>query len=160
MIAGAERTLARYRASLVLPILQLLPFLIASIAFAGLSAHAGRWFVPLITLVVVSVRVLYRLQFSWRLTDERLIAQRGILIRDTTVLRFDNITDMHVRKPLLAVLFGTGSVRVSTAGNDGYQITIFGQHNAERIERAIAHAKRAYLQRYRHTQPHHDQPHA
>lgn len=156
MLPDREQTIAVYHPSLVMPTLQFIPALLFSVmpTLTGLvDGFVGWAFVAGIALVM-TIRILFRLQFSWHLTTERLIEYRGILVRDMNVVRFDSVTDMRVRKPLLANLFGTGKIRVNTAGSEGYQITLFGQHQASLIETEIVRAKRDYLARYRNEAMH------
>jgi uncharacterized membrane protein YdbT with pleckstrin-like domain len=149
VLSDREQTIAVYHPSLVMPVMQFIPVVLLSVLGGALVGGAVGWGLVGLVVLVMLVRVLYRLQFSWHLTNERLIEYRGVLVRDMNVVRFDSVTDMRVRKPLMANLFGTGTLRVNTAGSEGYQIVMFGQHQASLIEAEIVRAKRDYLARYR-----------
>lgn len=137
----------RYRASFALPAIAYA----ATFAFA-LGAHTlihTQWsaLLPAAVAALAIASFLENLQHAWVLTSEQIIANTGILVRDTQVIRLDRITDMRVRAPLLSSLLGTGAVQISTAGSDGYELTIFRQHRADKIEAQIAKAKREHLAR-------------
>lgn len=139
--------IALYRPSFVVPALGaslMLGITLGIYSFLGFAAAIA---FPAAVVVGTFCYFLYRRQFSWELTEERLVQRSGIFIRDTTVIRLERITDMRVRTPLLSSLFGTSAVLISTAGSDGYQMTIFGQHRARNIEAQVAGAKRALQSR-------------
>lgn len=143
----SDRFIAQYRPSFVLPALGASFMLGITFGIYTFLGFASAIALPAAVLIGTFFYFIYRRQFSWDLMDERLIQRSGIFVRDTTVIRLERITDIRVRIPLLASLLGTASVQVSTAGNDGYQMAVFGQHRARNIEAQVARAKRAYQAR-------------
>lgn len=137
-------TISRHRASFVLP--ALLYSLLLALALGLHTLIHANWsaLIPVGVSVIALADFLHNRQHDWEVTSEQIIAHTGILVRHTQVIRLDRITDIRVRTPILASLFGTGAVLVSTAGSDGYELTIFRQHQANKIEAQIARARRAY----------------
>lgn len=123
----------------------------ASLYLLTAAALAGFYFVfphvlALIAIVLVfltaAAHAAIRAQYVWILTNERLIARSGIFTRTSTTIRHDRVTDTSSRRPLLAALFGTGEVYVSTAGAEGHMTTIFAQHDPARLEQLLNNLKR------------------
>lgn len=138
-------SISRYRASFVPAALVYSLLLGLTLGLHTLIAAAWSVVLPIGVAALATAHFLYNRQHAWHLTSEQVTAHTGVLVRDTQVIRLDRITDIRVRTPLLASLFGTGAVLISTAGSDGYELTIFRQHQASRIEAQIARAKRAYI---------------
>lgn len=138
-------TLSQHGASFVVP--ALVYSLLLGLAFGMHTLIHNTWSVLLPVGVGVTAlgNFLHNRQHKWTLTSEQIVFRTGILVRHTQVIRLDRITDIRVRTPLLASLFGTGAVLISTAGSDGIELTIFRQHQANNIEAQIARAKRAYV---------------
>lgn len=145
MSVDRGHTIGRYRASFVIP--ALLYSLLLGLALGLHTLIHASWsiFLPIGVGALVLANFLHNRQHDWELTSEQIIAHTGILVRHTQVIRLDRITDMRVTTPLLASLLGTGAVLISTAGSDGYELTIFRQHQANKIEAQIARAKRAFI---------------
>ncbi len=136
--------LTSHGASFVLP--TLLYSLLLSLALGLHTLIHTNWSVslPIGVALIAFINFLHNRQHRWDLTSEQIIARTGILVRRTQVIRLDRITDITVHTPLLASLFGTGAVLISTAGSDETELTVFRQHQANKIEAQIARAKRAY----------------
>lgn len=136
--------ISHHRASFVVP--ALFYSLLLGLALGIHTLIHANWstYIPITVGLIAFANFLHNRQHRWKLTSEQIIAHTGILVRHTQVIRLDRITDIRVRTPILASLFGTGAVLVSTAGSDGIELTIFRQHQANKIEAQIARAKRAY----------------
>jgi len=137
--------ISRHGASFVLP--SLLHSLLLGLTLGLHTLLHNNWshLLPISVAVVALSHFLHNRQHKWELTTEQIIARTGILVRRTQVIRLDRITDITVQTPLLASLFGTGAIQISTAGSDGVELTVFRQHQANKIEAHIARAKRAYV---------------
>lgn len=133
-----ERVIRRFSASFVMPGL-----IYGTLATVLLSLYAltdFRWFLlgAATILVTAGLRALARMQFTWVLTNQRIIAASGILNRKTISIRGDRITDTEIDVPFLGSVFGTGELRISTAGSEGYQMTLFSQHNPRMVEQLLS----------------------
>lgn len=137
--------ISRHRASFVLPALTYSLLLGLTLGLHTLIHNNWSALLPVSVSVTALAHGLHNRQHEWTLTSEQIIFRTGILVRQTQVIRLDRITDIRVRTPLLASLLGTGAVLISTAGSDDIELTIFRQHQANKIEAGIARAKRAYV---------------
>src|SRR5690606_19982663 len=138
-------TISKHRASFVPAAIAYSLLLGLTLGMHTLTNASWSVLLPAAIAAAAIAHYLYNQQHAWELTSEQVIAHTGVLVRDVQVIRLDRITDMRVRTPLLASILGTGAVLISTAGSDGYELTIFRQHQASRIEAQIARAKRAYI---------------
>lgn len=129
-----ERVIRHFGASFVQPGLI---YGALALVFIGLYAfQAYKWFLLGAALVCIigGLQALTRMQYQWVLTNQRLVQVSGILTRRVKVIPGDRITDMSLIQPPLCGLLGTGELHVSTAGSDGYEAAIFGQHDPRLIE--------------------------
>lgn len=129
-----ERVIRHFGASFVQP--GIIYGIIATV-FVGLYAFQSYRFFLLgaaAVLVVGGLQAIARTQYQWVLTNQRLIQISGLVTKHTTVIPGDRITDMRLVHPPFARLLGTGELHVSTAGSDGYEAVIFGQHDPRLLE--------------------------
>ncbi|MGV8895253.1 MAG: PH domain-containing protein [Rhodoglobus sp.] len=102
--------------------------------FAGLLALA------LLAGVLLFVGAFY---LSWRMhrfrvTDEQVEVQSGILFRTNRRGRLDRIQGINISKPFLARLFGAAKLEVSVAGqNANVQLAYLGSGAADELRREI-----------------------
>ncbi|MDJ0333906.1 PH domain-containing protein [Salinibacterium sp. G-O1] len=102
--------------------------------FAGLFALA------LLAGVLLFVGGFY---LSWRMhrfrvTDEQVEVQSGILFRTNRRGRLDRIQGINISKPFLARLFGAAKLEVSVAGqNANVQLAYLGSAAADELRREI-----------------------
>ncbi len=102
--------------------------------FAGLIALA------LLAGVVLFVGGFY---LSWRMhrfriTDEQVEVQSGILFRTNRRGRLDRIQGINVSRPFLARLFGAAKLEISVAGqNANVQLAYLGSAAADELRREI-----------------------
>lgn len=59
---------------------------------------------------------------EYRILEESIESETGILSTEIRNVRFDEITDISKRQSIIERRFGLGQVRVSTAGSDGKSI--------------------------------------
>lgn len=129
-----ERVIRHFGASFVQP--GLIYGTLATI-FIGLYAFQSYRFFLLgaaLVCIIGGLQAMVRMQYQWVLTNQRLIQVSGIWTKRVKVIPGDRITDMSLVQPVLYGLLGTGELHVSTAGSDGYEATIFAQHDPRLIE--------------------------
>lgn len=73
----------------------------------------------LMVLFQVAGELIRRLNTSFRLTEKRLLLNRGVLQKSSKMLIVKRIQDVTVEQGLLARAVGYGSVRVESAGERG-----------------------------------------
>ncbi len=142
-----ERVIHDYVASFVAPGCLYLLTAAALGAFYYLYPHPLTIAAIAIVFASAALHAAVRAQYLWVLTNERLIERRGILARHNVTIRHDRVTDTSSRRPILAGIFGTGEVHVSTAGSEGTMVTIFAQHDPATLEQLLNNLKREH--RYR-----------
>ena len=90
--------------------------------------------VPLgIGLVILLVWWLKCLATSWTVTSHRTISHYGLLSKSTIELRHMDIRAIHVQQSFFQRLMGTGTIRLSTASSDDYEIEMSGVTNPDNV---------------------------
>jgi uncharacterized membrane protein YdbT with pleckstrin-like domain len=73
----------------------------------------------LLVLVQVGSELVARLNTRFKLTEQRLVLNRGVFRRSSKMLIVKRIQDVSIEQGLLARAVGYGSVRVESAGERG-----------------------------------------
>ncbi len=90
--------------------------------------------VPLgIGLVILLVWWLKCLATSWTVTSHRTISHYGLLSKSTIELRHMDIRAIHVQQSFFQRLMGTGTIRLSSASSDDYEIEMSGVADPEEV---------------------------
>ena len=90
--------------------------------------------VPLgVGLVILLIWWLKCLATSWTVTSRRTISRFGLLSKSTIELRHLDIRAIHVQQSFFQRLMGTGTIRLSTASSDDYEIEMSGVANPEEV---------------------------
>ena len=76
------------------------------------------------------------------LTDSLVIFERGILNTRTTEVRMVDIRAVEIDRTLVERILGTGTIRISSAASDGYEIEIMAMPNPEKVRRTIDKRRR------------------
>jgi len=77
--------------------------------------------------VVALVVLLYR-HYSWiyRITDDQIESQHGIIARDMKTVRLVDLRNVNVKQSFFQRIFGIGDVEFSSAGGSGIEVAFFG----------------------------------
>ncbi len=86
-----------------------------------------------IGLVVLLIWWLRCLATCWTITSRRTINRHGLLSKFTTELRHTDIRAIHVEQGLFQRLMGTGTIRLSSASSDDYEIEMSGVADPEEV---------------------------
>ena len=70
-------------------------------------------------------------------TSERTILRKGILSRNTTEVRHDDVRNLQVHQSFVERMLGVGDLAISSAGQDDLEIDIDGVRNPEQIASLI-----------------------
>ncbi len=106
-------------------------------------AEPWRWIFYLITAPFLIGFVLF---FRWwfrsyserlRLTDDEVIFYRGVFNVKTTEIRIADIRAVEVEQSFWERLTGLGTVRIASAGSDGWEIDVKDMPNPKKIRRII-----------------------
>ena len=76
------------------------------------------------------------------LTDGIVIFERGILNTNTTEVRMVDIRAVEIDRTFIERILGTGTIRISSAASDGYEIEIIAMPNPEKVRRIINAGRR------------------
>ncbi|MHB8865464.1 MAG: PH domain-containing protein, partial [Pirellulaceae bacterium] len=74
---------------------------------------------------------------SLQVTTERNIFQRGIIARATSEVRHDDVRNLRINQTLIQRLFGVGTIAISSAGQDDFEIMIKGVPSPEELVKTI-----------------------
>ena len=102
-----------------------LPLVITSlIVITGLSkGHGGAL---LLFVIVGGIVVLKRAQCNYRVTDQRIISQYGLVSRRTGELEIKDIRVINVSQRIIQRLFGIGTLEFTTSSGPAKEVMIIG----------------------------------
>lgn len=79
--------------------------------------------IMLVYSVIMLVRLEYRIwSRRYALTDERVLYSKGILSEKFMSSPHTKVTDIGFHQSFLDKIFNTGTLKINTAGTDGYEI--------------------------------------
>jgi uncharacterized membrane protein YdbT with pleckstrin-like domain len=88
-----------------------------------------------------------RMSVKYRLTNQRLFHEQGILRRVTDRIELIDIDDVTLEQGLFERLFGVGTVRVSSTDRTTPELLMPGIDDVKVVADTIDHARRAERQR-------------
>lgn len=101
--------------------------LLYALVFAAIAAQlAGHGLIVLLgsaALVAAAITASY-LRFRYRLTEDSLIIQHGVLFRQRRVVPRSRIQNVDLRAGLLQQVLGVVTARIETAGGEGTEATL------------------------------------
>ncbi len=106
-------------------------------------AEPPRWLLYLITGPLLVGLVLF---FRWwfknyttrlRLTEDEVIFYRGVFSVKTTEIRIADIRAVEIDQSFWERMTGIGTVRIASAGSDGWEIDVKAMPNPKKIRRII-----------------------
>lgn len=71
------------------------------------------------------------------ITSERTILRKGILSRNTTEVRHEDVRNLQVNQTFIERMLGVGDLAISSAGQDELEIEVKGVRDPERIAASI-----------------------
>jgi uncharacterized membrane protein YdbT with pleckstrin-like domain len=82
--------------------------------------------------------------YSTRLaiTESVVIYMQGIFNTKRTEVRMSDIRTVHIEQSFLERILRTGSIMISSAGSDGYEVEIHGMPNPAKVRRLIDQFRR------------------
>ena len=91
--------------------------------------------VPLffICLPVIIFRLIQIRTTVYTITSDRLVAETGLLNKRKTSVFLSDIRNVDVNQRLWQRIVKIGTIRISTAGNAGYEITMVGVPEPDKI---------------------------
>lgn len=129
-----ERIIYRSRPSwLNYYILYLLGIIVFVFFYKSGDAKTGTF----ILLLLVAVAGLFRARYLFTITDDRVIARKGLIGRDTNEMKIRHIRSMHIKQSPIERILGIGSLTTISA-SDGEAAVIFkGIKNPHNIKESF-----------------------
>jgi len=72
-------------------------------------------------------------QPRWAVTNKRVLERSGIFNKRSIIIDKEKITDIEVRRPLLAQAFHSGKILINTAGSSSKEFSIRNQKNPDSV---------------------------
>lgn len=101
-----------------------------------------------LTLLLISLIFFFYFLFYipvsniYVLTNKRIVVKRGWLSTETITGSYEKITDIYVSQTFIErFLFLTGTIKIDTAGDVGYEIVLSDVHNPEKLKAEILSLK-------------------
>jgi uncharacterized membrane protein YdbT with pleckstrin-like domain len=88
-------------------------------------------------LVLLLVWWVQTLGTKLTVTNEQTTLRRGILSKFTNDVFHRNVRNIQVRQTFLQRLFGVGWIGISSAGQDGLEIEVYGIPDPEKVKQII-----------------------
>jgi len=89
---------------------------------------------PILVLLVVSIAVgIARNRWNYRVTNRRVIAEYGLVMKSTNEIRVQDIRSINISKSGLIGLFGVGRVEFSSAATDDADVIFYQIGNANGV---------------------------
>jgi uncharacterized membrane protein YdbT with pleckstrin-like domain len=101
-------------------------------------------------LAFAPISIFYHLYYlrianAFVLTDRRIIVKRGWLNTSIKSVNYDRITDVGVEQSFLdKILYNTGTLSISTAGGDGYELELNCISNPHEMKKNLYDLKEEY----------------
>ncbi len=102
-------------------------------------------FIFIILPTIIAYNVWYiKISNEFVLTDRRLIVKRGWLNTNIKTIYYNRITDMNIGQTLLEKIIKIGTLSISTAGSDGYEVILWHIRDPYKIKKILYEAKFKY----------------
>jgi uncharacterized membrane protein YdbT with pleckstrin-like domain len=100
----------------------LVALLIAAVDWGwGHASNVVTWG-GLIVIAVLALVAWLRWYFEWiTLTNERVVLERGVIVRSIRVIPLDHIQDIYTRQSILGRLLGFGTIEIDAIGREGIE---------------------------------------
>ena len=80
-----------------------------------------------------------------RVTEEKVILERGVLSKEIKEIFIPDIRTIDVKQSLLQRIFRIGDIMIATAGTDGYEDVIYGLPDPKGIKALISSQRQKRL---------------
>ncbi len=100
------------------------------------------WFWSSIALVAISIVAM----FAWwvetrfsslRVTNQRSVLQSGLIARETSEVRHDDVRNMQIDQSVFQRVLGVGTIAISSSGQDDFEIVAKGMPHPELLAKTI-----------------------
>jgi uncharacterized membrane protein YdbT with pleckstrin-like domain len=107
-------------------------------------------FFALIILPILLFYHLYYLRISneYVFTNHRILIKRGWISTSTISIHYNRITDVHVTQNIIDKILKIGSISISTAGSEGYEVKLIHISKPYALKKQLFSLKEKYRQMY------------
>lgn len=92
------------------------------------------WMTFLVPAFLVGVTEVRRLVTWYHFTDRKIMKETGLLNKGFVTVHYTNVTETMLQQPVYKSMFNIGDVQISTAGQDGAEITLVGIKDPEQYK--------------------------
>lgn len=127
--------------------------------FQGFVLKASLIGALLFFLIFLPISLFYHLYFlrisnTFVLTDRRIIVKKGWLNTSVKSVDYDRITDVSVDQSFLdKIFYASGTLSISTAGGDGYELTLSCVDEPHELKKMLNDLKEEYRKKIYPTAP-------
>lgn len=89
------------------------------------------WYGFIIPILLVAITEIRRRIRWYHFTDRKVMKETGIFNKHFVTIHYTKITETQLQQPFYKSILGVGDVLLSTAGQDGIEITVSGIRNPE-----------------------------
>lgn len=123
----------------------LIPFILISVfpnIFSSIGLKAGKWTILmwglLLTVVNVAIQEIRRRSVKLKLHIDYLVLSSGIVFTTYSKIYLADIKTTELTKTLFERILNLGTIRIATAGTDGYEMTLKRFSNPDGIVKYLA----------------------
>ncbi len=99
-------------------------------------------FLLIIVPFIIFFNIFYlKISNEFIFTNKRVIVKRGWIETNVKTIYYDRITDISVSQSLLERIIKTGTISISTAGSDGYEVVLWHIKNPYEIKNMLSSQK-------------------
>ncbi len=88
--------------------------------------------------------LFHRFRSRYTVTDKRVYRRYGIIRTDEAVVRVADVRNIEIEQGILQWVLAYGTVKISTAGNDGTAITFPKAGHPARVKRKLEQVRSEY----------------
>jgi membrane protein YdbS with pleckstrin-like domain len=106
--------------------------------------------------IIIPITWLYyfyyiKISHEYVITDKRIIIKRGWLNIKTITISYNRMTDAVIKQDLIDRIIRIGTLSISTAGSDGYEVKLSHIEKPNSLKKILFDLKESYIRSlYRH----------
>jgi uncharacterized membrane protein YdbT with pleckstrin-like domain len=123
----------------------LAPFILVSIfpnLLTGMGLNVGKWTLlmwgVLLTAANIGIQEIRRRSKKLKLHIDYLVFSQGIFFTSMEKIFIQDIKTTELTKNIFERIFNLGTIKIATAGTDGYEVELKGYSNPDEIVKYIA----------------------
>ncbi len=102
------------------------------------------YFIIIIPFLLFYYLYYLRISNEYVFTDHRILVKRGWLSTNTISIHYNRITDVNVTQNLIDKILRIGSISISTAGSEGYEVSLIHVSRPYDLKKSLFSLKEKY----------------